>query len=334
MGIILLLILMELQYSAEYDDEGNLVVDLNGLPECNSEVTFSPAALVLALHFTSHNIIHRKSKSIETGALHKNSWAFLKVQDFMDDSTNVFSGHEADIGVTTESYVVYEEDYEFFETTLPPSTTTTTEALPEIGFPEFSHVGSDPLSEYDAAGKKRFSAPYVIYLNKDLAAPCSLTEALDHFQVENLNEIIPAGLQDMNVHPQKAPHNITIVAVEGCHSFVIVDWAKPMHGDLVTGYLVYSASYDDFLRNKWSTKTAGSTHLPIENLKPNTRPSFPQAPDGLGTIPDHSSPITFPPEEEYSGDEDEEFPDVNRFSDSNPTQISPLDVLSRKTLPS
>ncbi|KAL8186008.1 UNVERIFIED_CONTAM: hypothetical protein K2H54_061423 [Gekko kuhli] len=31
------------------------------------------------------------------------------------------------------------------------------EALPEIGLPEFSNAGSDPLSEYDAAGKKRFS---------------------------------------------------------------------------------------------------------------------------------------------------------------------------------
>ncbi|XP_060097595.1 fibronectin type III domain-containing protein 1 [Heteronotia binoei] len=210
---------------AEYDEEGNLVLGLNGLPECNSE--------------------------------------------------DVFSGHDADVIATTESYVVYDEDYELFETTLPPSTTTiATEALPEIGFPEFSNAGSDPLSEYDAAGKKRFSAPYVTYLNKDPAAPCSLTEALDHFQVESLDEIIPADLKDIAMRPQKVPHNITIVAVEGCHSFVIVDWAKPTRGDLVTGYLVYSASYDDFLRNKWSTKTAGSTHLPIENLKPNTRYYF------------------------------------------------------------
>ncbi|XP_072850808.2 fibronectin type III domain-containing protein 1 isoform X2 [Pogona vitticeps] len=195
------------------------------------------------------------------------------------NSEDIFSGLDADVAGTTESYVIYDEDYEFFETTLPPSTTTTvatttTEVLPETTFPEFSVTGSDPLSEFDAAGKKRFTAPYVTYLNKDPGAPCSLTEALDHFQVESLDEIIPNDLKNKEMRPQNVPHNITVVAVEGCHSFVILDWAKPIHGDLVTGYLVYSASYDDFIKNRWSTKTAGSTNLPIENLKPNTRYYF------------------------------------------------------------
>ncbi|KAJ7342151.1 hypothetical protein JRQ81_009209, partial [Phrynocephalus forsythii] len=199
------------------------------------------------------------------------------------NSEDIFSGLDADVAGTTESYVLYDEDYEFFETTLPPTTTvtttvtsatTTTEVLPETTFPEFSMTGSDPLSEYDAAGKKRFTAPYVTYLNKDPGAPCSLTEALDHFQVESLDEIIPSDLKNKQMGPRNVPHNITVVAVEGCHSFVILDWAKPVRGDLVTGYLVYSASYDDFIRNRWSTKTAGSTNLPIENLKPNTRYYF------------------------------------------------------------
>lgn len=39
----------------------------------------------------------------------------------------------------------------------------------------------------------------------------------------------------------------------------------------LAGYLVYSASYEDFIRNKWSTQASSVTHLPIENLKPNTR---------------------------------------------------------------
>lgn len=73
------------------------------------------------------------------------------------------------------------------------------------------------------------------YLNKDPAAPCSLTEALEHFQVDSLDELIPSDIKDTQMRPQKAPHNITIVAVEGCHSFVIVDWAKPVQGDMVTG---------------------------------------------------------------------------------------------------
>ncbi|KAH0622418.1 hypothetical protein JD844_024715 [Phrynosoma platyrhinos] len=236
----------------EYDEEGNILLGHDGLPECNSEDTFS--------------------------------------------------GFDADVTGTTESYVIYDEDYEFFETTLPPSTTTTiatttttTEALPETSFPEFSVSGTDPLSEYDAAGRKRFTAPYVTYLNKDPGAPCSLTEALDHFQVDSLDEIIPKDLKNTETHPQKAPHNITIVAVEGCHSFVILDWAKPMHGDLVTGYLVYSASYDDFIRNKWSTKTSGNTNLPIENLKPNTRYYFrvqAKNPYGYGPVSSSISYIT------------------------------------------
>ncbi|KYO18654.1 fibronectin type III domain-containing protein 1 isoform A [Alligator mississippiensis] len=210
-----------------------------------------------------------------------------------------FSGMDSDVTATPEAYVIYDEDYEFFESTLLPTTTTiatttsTTEAVPEIVYPETSVVGSGPLSEFDLAGKKRFTAPYVTYLNKDPAAPCSLTEALEHFQVESLDELIPNDLKEREMLPQKAPYNITVIAVEGCHSFVIVDWAKPLQGDMVTGYLVYSASYDDFLKNKWSTRTAGTTHLPIENLKPNTRYYFKvqaKNPYGYGPV---SSSVSF-----------------------------------------
>ncbi|KAG6929605.1 fibronectin type III domain containing 1 [Chelydra serpentina] len=238
---------------AQYDEDGKLVIGLDGLPECNAEDTFS--------------------------------------------------GLDMDVTATPEAYVIYDEDYEFFESTLPPTTTmittttvaatTTIEAVLETDYPEISVAGSDPVSEFDLAGKKRFTAPYVSYLSKDPAAPCSLTEALEHFQVESLDEIIPYSLKEEELHPQTVPHNITVVAVEGCHSFVIVDWAKPRQGDLITGYLVYSASYDDFLRNKWSTRTAGATHLPIENLKPNTRYYFKvqaKNPYGYGPI---SSSVSF-----------------------------------------
>ena len=46
-------------------------------------------------------------------------------------------------------------------------------------------------------------APYVTYLNKDPAAPCSLTEALEHFQVESLDEIIPNDLKRKTHIPSK-----------------------------------------------------------------------------------------------------------------------------------
>ena len=73
------------------------------------------------------------------------------------------------------------------------------------------------------------------YLNKDPSAPCSLTDALDHFQVDSLDEIIPNDLKKSALPPQHAPRNITVVAVEGCHSFVIVDWDKSAPGDMITG---------------------------------------------------------------------------------------------------
>lgn len=60
-----------------------------------------------------------------------------------------------------------------------------------------------------------FPAPYVTYLSKDPSAPCSLTDALDHFQVESLDELIPNDLTKNDLPPQHAPRNITVVAMEG-----------------------------------------------------------------------------------------------------------------------
>ncbi|XP_036913531.1 fibronectin type III domain-containing protein 1 isoform X2 [Sturnira hondurensis] len=210
-----------------------------------------------------------------------------------------FSGLETDTAAPTEEpYMVYDEDYAL-ETSMSPATTmpTTTEAAAlKLGviLPEGT-IGSFPEEEFDLAGKKRFVAPYVTYLSKDPAAPCSLTDALDHFQVESLDEIIPSDMRKSDRPPQHAPRNITIVAMEGCHSFVIVDWDKATPGDVVTGYLVYSASYEDFIRNKWSTQASSVTHLPIENLKPNTRYYFKvqaKNPHGYGPISPSVSFVT------------------------------------------
>ncbi|XP_036982038.2 fibronectin type III domain-containing protein 1 isoform X2 [Artibeus jamaicensis] len=210
-----------------------------------------------------------------------------------------FSGLETDTAAPTEEpYMVYDEDYAL-ETSMSPATTmpaTTAAAAPklEVILPEGT-VGSFPEEEFDLAGKKRFVAPYVTYLSKDPAAPCSLTDALDHFQVESLDEIIPSDMRKSDRPPQHTPRNITIVAMEGCHSFVIVDWDKATPGDVVTGYLVYSASYEDFIRNKWSTQASSVTHLPIENLKPNTRYYFKvqaKNPHGYGPISPSVSFVT------------------------------------------
>uniref|UniRef100_G1QCR0 Fibronectin type III domain-containing protein 1 n=1 Tax=Myotis lucifugus TaxID=59463 RepID=G1QCR0_MYOLU len=207
-----------------------------------------------------------------------------------------FSGLETDTATSTEeAYVVYDADYEL-ETSRPPASTrpSTMAATPAV-IPAEGTISSFPEEEFDLAGKKRFVAPYVTYLSKDLSAPCSLTDALDHFQVESLDEIIPTDMRKNDLPPQHAPRNITIVAMEGCHSFVIVDWDKATPGDVVTGYLVYSASYEDFIRNKWSTQASTVTHLPIENLKPNTSFRFKvqaKNPQGYGPISPSVSFVT------------------------------------------
>lgn len=55
-------------------------------------------------------------------------------------------------------------------------------------------------------------------------------------------------------------------------SWVMLPWrSRGSASSPPVGYLVYSASYEDFIRNKWSTQASSVTHLPIENLKPNTR---------------------------------------------------------------
>lgn len=78
-------------------------------------------------------------------------------------------------------------------------------------------------------------APHVSYISKDPNTPCSLTDALEHFQVENLEDLIPKEMENKILPPRNISYNITIVAVEGCHSFVILDWAKPKKGDFITG---------------------------------------------------------------------------------------------------
>ncbi|XP_033874675.3 fibronectin type III domain-containing protein 1-like isoform X1 [Acipenser ruthenus] len=178
------------------------------------------------------------------------------------------------------------------QTTLLPTTEApTTEA--EEGYPETRPFNTSPSSEFDLAGKRRFTAPYVNYIRKDPGAPCSLTEALEYLQVDILEDLFS---KDRNNQPPKnKPHNITVVAMEGCHSFVILDWARPVKGDMVSGYMVHSASYDDILNNRWSTKNSNETHLAVENLKPNSRYYFKvQAKNnfGLGPISDTFTYVT------------------------------------------
>ncbi|XP_068198034.1 fibronectin type III domain-containing protein 1 [Antennarius striatus] len=191
------------------------------------------------------------------------------------------------------------------ETTLvPPTTTTTTTTTTattttEIPTPEpdTQPFNNSPLSEFDLSGKKRFTAPYVNYIQKDPGAPCSLTEALEFLQVDVIEDLMEKDMLAANQKqpPKNKPHNLTVVAMEGCHSFIILDWARPLKEDMVSGYMVYSASYDDVLNNRWSSRSSSGTQLAVENLKPNSRYYFKvQAKNvfGLGPISDTLSYVT------------------------------------------
>ncbi|XP_077409314.1 fibronectin type III domain-containing protein 1 [Vanacampus margaritifer] len=197
----------------------------------------------------------------------------------------------------------YSEDDFLLQTTLPPATTTTpptttiATTTTEIPTPDTRPSGRGPLSEFDDSGKRRFTAPYVNYIQKDPGAPCSLTEALEYLQVDVLEDLIKNDSRafDEKQPPKNKPHNLTVVAMEGCHSFIILDWGRPLKDDMVSGYMVHSASYDDVLNNRWSSKISRGTHLAVENLKPNSRYYFKvQAKNvlGLGPVSDTLTYVT------------------------------------------
>nr|XP_040017306.1 fibronectin type III domain-containing protein 1 isoform X2 [Gasterosteus aculeatus aculeatus] len=207
------------------------------------------------------------------------------------------SGMEMDIMVTVNTVpdaLELKKDELFVQTTMQPTTTTTEIPTPE---PDTRTSNHGPSSELDLSGKKRFTAPYMNYIQKDPASPCSLTEALEYLQVDVLENLMEKDSLAINQNqpPKHKPHNLTVVAMEGCHSFIILDWGRPLRDDMVSGYMVHSASYDDVLNNRWSTKPSSGSHLPLENLKPNSRYYFKvQAKNvfGLGPVSDTLTYVT------------------------------------------
>ncbi|XP_051478136.1 target of Nesh-SH3 isoform X18 [Apus apus] len=139
---------------------------------------------------------------------------------------------------------------------------------------------SSPTSETDSSGKPRYQAPHVKYMKKDNDVPCSITSSLEHFPQEE------AGSKEEPTRPpQNPPTNLTVVTVEGCPTFVILDWEKP-DNDTVTEYEVVSTENgaSDGEKEK-SIITTNQTHSTVENLKPDTSYEFhvkPRNPLGEG----------------------------------------------------
>nr|XP_046220486.1 target of Nesh-SH3-like isoform X3 [Oncorhynchus gorbuscha] len=163
-------------------------------------------------------------------------------------------------------------------------TTTLTPALNATG-DNSSVFSSLPTSEVDAMGKKRFVAPHVIYkTDKKPDEPCSITKSLSFFPEEEGVE------QNITAPPRLPPSNLTVVTVEGCPSFVILDWEKTDND--TTEYEVISRTHGPN-GEEVSILTTNQTHTAVENLKPENSYEFKVKPKNeLGEGP-ASEPVLF-----------------------------------------
>ncbi|KAM4557904.1 target of Nesh-SH3 isoform 3-T3 [Odontesthes bonariensis] len=142
-----------------------------------------------------------------------------------------------------------------------------------------------PASEVDIMGKKRFVAPHVIYkTDKKPDEPCSITSSLAYFPDEEASD------QNVTGPPRTAPSNLTVVTVEGCPSFVILDWEKTDND--TTEYEVVSTTTGPN-GQEVSILTTNQTHTAVENLTPESSYEFKVTPKNeLGSGPS-SDPVTF-----------------------------------------
>ncbi|XP_059896894.1 target of Nesh-SH3 isoform X16 [Gadus macrocephalus] len=125
---------------------------------------------------------------------------------------------------------------------------------------------SQPASDVDAMGKKRFVAPHVVYkTDKKPDEPCSITNSLTFFPDEE------AGEQNATAAPRLPPTNLTVVTVEGCPSFVILDWEKS--DNATREYEVISTTKGPH-GEEVSILTTNQTHTAVENLKPESSYEF------------------------------------------------------------
>ncbi|KAL6485071.1 hypothetical protein MHYP_G00071160 [Metynnis hypsauchen] len=167
----------------------------------------------------------------------------------------------------------------------PTPTSTPIFAFNGSHFDNFSVFSSVPVSDVDVMGKKRFVAPHVIYkTDKRPEEPCSVTHSLSFFPDEEVGDINVTG------PPKNPPSNLTVVTVEGCPSFVILDWEKT--DNETTEYEVTSSTKGPNGKEV-SVLTTNQTHTAVENLKPESSYEFTVTPKNeLGSGPP-SEPVTF-----------------------------------------
>ncbi|KAM3935454.1 target of Nesh-SH3 isoform 6-T6 [Leptodactylus fuscus] len=174
-----------------------------------------------------------------------------------------------------------------------------------------------PKSDTDPLGKPRYIAPHVVYMSKNESVPCSITETLQHFPTDEENPN-----QEATTPPQNPPANLTVVTVEGCSSFVVLNWEKP-DNDTVTEYDVISKENGGPPGKDQSIITTNQTHSTVENLKPDTSYEFQVIPKNpLGEGPS-SATVEFNTEsadprvsEQASGGKDAIWTEIKFKSDS------------------
>ncbi|KAM9346804.1 uncharacterized protein abi3bpa [Symphorus nematophorus] len=142
-----------------------------------------------------------------------------------------------------------------------------------------------PASENDITGRKRFVAPHVIYkTDKKPDEPCSITSSLAYFPDEEGSD------QNVTGPPRIPPSNLTVVTVEGCPSFVILDWQKS--DNETREYEVVSTTKGPN-GEEVSILTTNQTHTAVENLQPESSYEFKVTPKNeMGTGPS-SDPVSF-----------------------------------------
>ncbi|XP_056435518.1 target of Nesh-SH3 isoform X13 [Gadus chalcogrammus] len=144
---------------------------------------------------------------------------------------------------------------------------------------------SQPASDVDAMGKKRFVAPHVVYkTDKKPDEPCSITNSLTFFPDEE------AGEQNATAAPRLPPTNLTVVTVEGCPSFVILDWEKS--DNATREYKVISTTKGPH-GEEVSILTTNQTHTAVENLKPESSYEFTVLPNNEHGSGPPSEPLRF-----------------------------------------
>uniref|UniRef100_A0A3Q0RCD7 ABI family, member 3 (NESH) binding protein b n=1 Tax=Amphilophus citrinellus TaxID=61819 RepID=A0A3Q0RCD7_AMPCI len=141
---------------------------------------------------------------------------------------------------------------------------------------------SQPSSDIDAMGKKRY-VPHVIYkTGKKPDEPCSITSSLNYFPEDE------PGETNVTSPPKTPPSNLTVVTVEGCPSFIILDWEKT---DNETTYEVISTTKGPD-GEQVSILTTNQTHTAVENLKPESYEFKVKPKNELGAGPP-SEPVSF-----------------------------------------